>query len=261
MMETMGRMTAKMTVAVAIGMAVIAGGVYAMVQAAPTAGVPASTGALPVESLRHVRVTSEGAVYVTPDEVSVSFGVTSSSADLDKVKAEVDQRTTELVRAIKDAGVPAEQIQTAQVDVSLSYQDWQKRTGRKYVATRNYQVKLKDVSMLAKVMNAAFENGANMMGGVSYGSSELRQQKDEARKLAIRAAKEKAELLAGELGAKVGRVLTIVEASDTVVPWGPGRMTNMLVGAAAAVGTTEESLPTGKIAVRASVTVAFEIVD
>lgn len=221
---------------------------------------PTGTVGPSVESLRQVRVSAEGVVYVTPDTVTLSLGVTSSSSELDKVKSDLDTRSTKLVQALKAVGVPDDQIQTAQADISINYQDWQRRTGREFVGSRNYTVKLKDLSMLAKVMNAAFENGANTMGGVNYTSSEMPKFQDEARKQAVRSAKEKAALLASELGAKTGRVLTITENSDVVFPLARGYAAAM-AAAPAPGGTTEESLPAGRIAVRANVTVSFELTD
>jgi uncharacterized protein YggE len=70
---------------------------------------------------------------------------------------------------------------------------------------------LKDISLIEALLDAALNNGANRMYGLEFKHSEMRKHRDEARKMAARAAKEKAELLAGELDAQVGKPIEIYE--------------------------------------------------
>jgi len=74
-----------------------------------------------------------------------------------------------------------------------------------------YAVTLKDTSLFERLVTTALKSGANRLIGFEYRTTDLRKHRDEARRMAIRAAKEKAELLAGELGTRVGKPQTIGE--------------------------------------------------
>jgi uncharacterized protein YggE len=112
------------------------------------------------------------------------------------------------------------------------------------------------------------EAGATHVHGVQFRTTELRTHKDQARSLAIKAAREKAVALAGELGQGVGQPQQIHEdQSGWWSPysswWGPGwggMMTQNVIQNAATEGYVGDSgLAPGQIAVQARVTVSFAL--
>lgn len=208
--------------------------------------------------VRTVTTTGEATVYVKPDEAVISVGIQVNDAELLRARTEVDDRAARMLQAIRAAGILADDVQTAHLSVSMQYQDWQKRTGQEFVVSRQYTVKLKDLSKLATTLDAALSNGANLLNGVELQSSELRKHKDEARKLAARAAKEKASLLATELGARAGQILTINEEQSQIPI--PFQLGNVAMRSQVAGGVeSSDSIPTGQIAIKASVTTTFQL--
>ncbi len=113
------------------------------------------------------------------------------------------------------------------------------------------------------------KNGATHLFGVDYQTTELRKYRDQARKMAIKAAKEKAVLLAGELEMNVGTPRQISESSFSYGYYGGGNywgggygqmMTQNSYREAAPLDTPAEgTMPLGQIAVRAQVSVTFNI--
>jgi uncharacterized protein YggE len=148
--------------------------------------------------------------------------------------------------------------------------DWDDLTKPAYYLVRKgIGIKLTDVSGFDRVLTGLITNGVNHVQGIDFRTSELRKHKDKARAMAIRAAKEKAEAMAEELGVKVGKPYNI-----TVNEWGDSiswsRVNKGFGGGGAGGGGTSqnpgggsgETGPTfsaGQISVSASVNVSFLI--
>ena len=99
-----------------------------------------------------------------------------------------------------------------------------------------------------------------------FHTTELREHKDQARALAIRAAQEKADALAGEVGQRVQDPLTIYEDQSGWwygsgawwgSRWGEGMMQNVVQEVNGYTLTADSSIAPGQITVNARVTVSF----
>lgn len=218
---------------------------------------------------RSISTTGESVIYVTPDEVQVNFGIETFDADLDKAKAVNDDRGGRLVAAVKELCIDSKYIQTDTLQIEIQYRSnrpWEGIAG--YFARRAYSVKLKETKQFEKLIDAGLKNGANQLLGFNFRTTELRKYRDQARKMAIKAAKEKALDLATELDCGVGKPRTISEGyagylgnyawqyNNTVM------MQNAVQEApAAAGGGQEEALPLGQIGIRAQVSVTFDLTD
>jgi hypothetical protein len=218
---------------------------------------------------RTVSTSGEAVIYVVPDEVVVGFGVETFKEDLDAARQANDEACTRLIKAVKAAGVEEKHIQTDTMTVEITYKDngHPARGIEGYFARRAYSVTLKDVKQFEAFVATVLKNGANVIHGFEFKTTELRKHRDEARKRAIRAAKEKAEALAVELGAKVGKPRSIGEGYSGGGGyrswWGWGGY-NYQTNAQVAVqsdgpGEGGETMPLGQIAVRAQVSVTFDL--
>ena len=219
---------------------------------------------------RTITVTGESSIYVAPDEVVITVGVETFDASLDKARRDNDERSRELLAAIKAAGVEAKHVQTDDLRVSIDYQDSGPARGVKgYVTHREYRVTLKDPKKTESVVDTSLKSGANLLSGIEYRSTELRKHRDEARKMAVKAAKEKAELLAREMNEKIGRPREISEGALGYYGWGGGRWSrgsqymgqNSFQVRDEGAGIEGETIPIGQIAITASVSVKFDLKD
>jgi hypothetical protein len=75
-------------------------------------------------------------------------------------------------------------------------------------------VTLKEVGKFEPLLEAAIQAGANEVLNIQFCSTELRKHRDQARQMAIRAAREKGELFTQELGLKLGTATSITEQSQ-----------------------------------------------
>jgi uncharacterized protein YggE len=122
------------------------------------------------------------------------------------------------------------------------------------------------------LLSAALESGVNYVHGVDFRTTELRKYRDQARDLAVQAAAEKAQAMAGKLDQTVGEPLEVVESNiywyspySSYWSWGAsgGMSQNVVQNASSAsageLSQGEEAMAPGQIAVGATVTVEFEM--
>jgi uncharacterized protein YggE len=78
-----------------------------------------------------------------------------------------------------------------------------------YVVQRNIGIKLMQTGNFEKVLTGLLTNGVDCIHGIDLGISQISKYKEQARAMAVQAAKEKAEAAASILGVKVGKPLTV----------------------------------------------------
>ena len=223
---------------------------------------------------RTITTTGEAIVYVVPDEIVINFGVETFDAQLGKAKAANDEASKKLLDAIRKLGVEDKHLQTSDLEVELDYHDGghPAKGIEGYFARRMYSVTLKDTKKFEQAIDAALASGANRLMGFEYRTTQLRKHRDEARRMAIRAAREKADALARELECNIGKPRTIGEGYYGSVGtwgsrwgWGGGMNSynvaqNVAQSDGGAPGDDEgRALPLGQVGVRAQITVTFDL--
>lgn len=168
----------------------------------------------PAASADERGITSRGTaeIEVAPDEVVITFGVETEHKELTEAKELNDTRTAAVIGAVKQLGVPAEKIATEYLRITPRYNSY--RDFDKYEVRRTVVVTLNRVDQFEALLSAALLAGATHVHDVVFQTTNLREHRDKARLMAVRAAREKAEAVAAELGQQIGRPLTISEEAD-----------------------------------------------
>jgi uncharacterized protein YggE len=213
-----------------------------------------------------ISTAGEAVVYVRPDEVVLNFGVEIHNVDLERAVAINDEQSARLVKALKAAGIADKHIQTEHMDVTIQYGHKQIDIDG-YITRRSYSVSLKEVDKFESLIQIGLKSGANRLLGFDYRTAELRKHRDQARSMAIKAAKEKATALAAELDCKLGAPRSIGEGGSyygyTHGMWGwqggNAMSQNSMQAAPAGGGNEGETMSLGQIAVRATVSVTFDL--
>jgi hypothetical protein len=218
---------------------------------------------------RLVTVTGEAVVKVVPDEVILTLGVESSDKQLRPAKSLNDERVKTVIAAAQKLGIPAKDIQTDHISIEPRYRDsYEQRDFVGYFVRQTIGITLKDVSQFENLLTDVLDAGANYVHGIQFRTSELRKYKDEARALAIQAAREKAMALAEELDQRVGQPYSIREDQEGWwsgynswwgSPGGLGMTQNVVQNASNAGAEMEGALAPGQLSVNARVTVSFEL--
>lgn len=232
-----------------------------------------STSAQVVTPARTISVSGSAEVRVRPSLVNLVVGVETRNRSLPAAKAENDKRVQAIIRSLQALGVERKDIQTDYIHVNPDYTTRNDTVTvlRYYNVRKTIAITLKDVTAFERALSGALESGANHVLNVQFLTSDLRKHRDEARARAIRAAREKAEALAKEMNARVGKVIAINE-HGWGGPWhsygaswdgmrysGPGANQ---VSVQAGGGSNEllgEAIALGQIGVTASVSVSFEL--
>ena len=246
--------------AAALFLAAALGGTTAAAQTAP----PLQDRAAP----RLITTTGEAEVLVVPDEVILTLGVETSNKQLSLAKRQNDEIVAKVLAASQAHGVAAEHLQTDHISIEPRYRDgYEQRDFIGYFVRKTIVVTLKDITAFEDLLSDVLAAGASNVHGIQFRTTELRKHRDEARASAIRAAREKAVALAGELGQEVGQPHDIREDQSQwwswYNTWWGGRASpisqNVTQEGGNAPQGTEGTLAPGQISVTARVTVSFEM--
>lgn len=218
---------------------------------------------------RLITVAGDAEVRVAPDEVILTLGVETLNDDLSVSKKENDERVAKVIATVKSRGVEEQHIQTDYINIEPLY-DWRReeRIFLGYRCRKTIVVTLKNIAKFEGILTGALENGANYVHGIQFRTTELRKHRDQARGLAIRAAREKAAHLAGELEQTIGKPQSIHTGqtwwspSYNAATWGArwgGNAQNVVQNLGAAGAPSDAAMAPGKITISANVTVSFEL--
>jgi uncharacterized protein YggE len=216
---------------------------------------------------RSISVSGNAQVYVAPDIVQFLLAVETSDKTIAKAKATNDERVKQTLATAAKLGIDAKDTQTDRVTIE-PYWDNSPSYGKPraqpdgYTVKRSIALKLRDVKRFEEVLTAVLDAGTNRVEGIDFQTSELRKNRDNARTMAILAAKEKAGALASQLGMKIGKPSSISESSgygySAAMSSRYGAMAQNAVSAGPA-GEGSNGFAPGQIAVDATVSVTFDL--
>jgi len=205
------------------------------------------------KQIPQISVSGDGKVMVKPDHVIINFGVNNVGKDATEVKKLNDETVDKVVKFIKKFGIAPTDFQTTNVSLNRNY-DYEKKKYN-YQASQSICVTLKDIAKYDSLMMGLVDNGINNIDNVEFKSSKIEEYKSEARKLAMKDAKHKAEDYVSVLNQKIGKAILINDSTQTYYPQ-PMYKADMMVAAAAEIAP-KETIAVGQIEVTATVSVSF----
>ena len=229
------------------------GAVVALLAAAVALGAvvrPGSAHGSAPQPTDGITVTGTATSRAVPDQATFSFGVQTEGAS---AKAALDANSAKMalvIAALKQAGIAAKDLQTQDVSVMPRQSDMGQITG--YLANNSVQALVRKLAGAGAVVDAAVAAGANQSSGPSFDQSRRDVVYRTALRAAVADARSKAEALAAESNASLGRVTRIVEGSaEQPVP--------MYAPALADSARASTPVEPGTQEVQATVTVTFEL--
>lgn len=203
-----------------------------------------------------INVSGEGKVKVAPDQALISISIETKGTKAQEVKQENDKKMDAILKFIKKSNIAAEDFQTQRISLNPNY-DYEKKK-YSYIATQTLQILLKDLVKYDTLMEGLVNEGVNRIDNVEFKSSKLLQIQSDARKLAIKDAKAKAEDFVSVLGQKVGKAILISDNSQVYSP-----QPKMYAMKSMAMDNFEsaprETLAIGEIEIIANVSVSFDL--
>jgi uncharacterized protein YggE len=219
----------------------------------PQGGGPVAADA-PASSLtRSISVTGTGRSDMAPDIAILSLGVTNSGATGREALDANSKAMTAVLEGLKTLGFGVTDIQTTGLSLNSNF-DYSTTPPKVlgYQATNGVTLKVKDLTKLGEILDAAVTNGANQINWLTFDVADKTAAMNDARTKAIQDARAKAELMAGAAGASVGRVLSISEGYMSSPA--PAMAQTMRSDAAAPV-----PIAAGQVGLEAQISVVFEL--
>lgn len=239
---------------------------YILLLAVLCAGLPGMAAAADTP-LMYVNAQAE--VRVKPDRAALTFGLYEKTDNLREGAQKLNALSRQVTDYLHNRGIEDRFIQTDSLRIQPVYtrQTLTAKNGTKtqqeilrYELNQTFTVTLEDPTQYEDVLYALLEMGINRVENVSFYSTRLRQYRDEARRLAVQYAREKAALLAEAADIRLGKIVNISESTAAQGP--SARMMSNISQNAVQDLPADGQLPgpaTGMISVQAAVTLTYKI--
>jgi uncharacterized protein len=200
-----------------------------------------------------VRAVGSAEVKVVPDQAVIQMGVEKQNVRASVAKQSADAAARSILAVLRSMGIDEKDVQTTFLSLQpqFNYEHGMKMSS--FVAEQSLSITVRDLKKLDALLEALIQAGGNRIDSIQYETSDLRKYRDQARDLAAKAAREKAEALAKALGQEIGRASSIDEIPE--YQYGGGLVSNAALKAA----KEGPALAVGQKTISASVTVAFEL--
>jgi len=214
------------------------------------------------ENFMHPRIISVSAtaeIKVPPDEVQLTLGIDSHDKDLVVAKASNDERIKKLLALAHTAGVEAKNIQTSALTMGPVYSDEKIPKLLGYQVSQTVTVTLTDVSKYEDLLTSFLKVGVNRVDGINFLVADPKKYRQDARLKAVRAAREKANTMAAELGQSLGKPW---ELTEEAAPEGTAYLSANVQQRSYIAALPEQEAPTiagGEVTIRATVRVSFQL--
>jgi len=189
-----------------------------------------------------ITVTGRGEVQVAPDMAHIQIGVTKEDKVAEIALSQLSEHLQSVMAALRDAGLPAEDIQTSGVRLDLR-QDYNSTRGEAritgYIASSDVRITVSDLSSLGTLLDTVVSAGVTQMNGLRFDVSDPAPHLEAARVAAVVDGAGKAEVFAQAAGLTLGSLEELTEggaaaapmrmeasmARDMGVPIAPGQIT------------------------------------
>ena len=217
-----------------------------------------------------ITVSGQAEVQVAPDEVVFSLEVEKLDKDLLAAKNLNDESVRQILALARRFNIEARDVKTDYISVEPKYTtDYEAEEGgggvnrprvkREFVGyevSKTVVILFRDIPRFEEFFSEVLKVGVSRVNNVEFRTSEVRKHKDQARAMAIRAAREKAVALTREIGQTIGKAYTIQEGF-----YQDRSVANNFSTAAGGRFSDEENttIAPGSIKIRAQVTVRFRL--
>jgi len=227
-----------------------------------------------------ITVSGSAVIQVVPDHAVLRFSIDSRALEVAAAVNDNDEKVNAVVAFLTESKVQPNLVRTELLRIQPIFDTRSKQTYQQqisndsrpsvseltaeqkikpigYSARRQISVTINDLASFESIYRGLIERGVNEVDSLQFHSSELRKHRDEARLQAVRAARQKAEAMASELGCSLAAVQSINEA---VQPgWRGSNFQYNQISVAA--GDASGSVASGMINISATINVVFVLGD
>ncbi len=203
-----------------------------------------------------VRASGEAIISAKPDRAEVTIAVSTRAPTAQTASAQNASESARVLSSIKQALGPGGQVKTSGYSLAPQY-DYSnghapRLTG--YEASNSFIVRVDELSLLGKVIDAATASGANNVNGISFTLRDSSAVREQVLAEAATRARANAEALAKALQVQV---VGLLEAEPTEAPV-LNPLTRLVMAASMAMHAATP-IEAGNLEIRASVSVTLQV--
>ncbi|MGA2058931.1 MAG: SIMPL domain-containing protein [Thermoguttaceae bacterium] len=220
-----------------------------------------------------ITVTGDAVVYAMPDKIVITLGIETWDRDIIAAKQKNSDILKKAVIAIKECGVAEKDIQTDYLSIEPRWKNnFERDEFIGYFVRNTFMVTLNDTKQIEELITKVLQAGVTNIHGVDFQTIEFKKYRQQARELALKAAKEKAAAMASVLDQSIGAPSQINENSTGsggfyYSSWwgggwgsrGGGMAQNAIQDMSGNRGEISDTIALGKISIHANVTVTFKL--
>ena len=192
-------------------------------------------------------VSTTESVKVVPDIASITLGVSTQGVSADAAQQQNSTTANAVLDAVKQQGIPDENIQTSNINVYQDYTD-----PSLYNVEVTYTIKVAPIENVGKVIDSAIAAGANITYSLSFDIEDRDGAYMQALEKAMSSVSDKAQKMAEAGGLSIDRVLLVQESGSNYYPMADNTMMKVAGEASDAI-----SVVPGQLEISATVTATY----
>lgn len=178
-------------------------------------------GSLQLSPAYTITVTGEANTQIKNQIAQFSAGVSASNDNKDTAVSEVNDKTQEIIDAVKTFGIPADDIKTQNLSIYQNEEMYYDTEGRQrprpgqWRVSNSIEIKLKNVERASELASLLSSSGATNVYGPNLAIDDTGEADISLLEKAIENAREKANRMATSTGKKLGDTISIAEGSSS----------------------------------------------
>lgn len=160
-----------------------------------------------------LKVFGTGIVNAKPDKAEVTIGVITENKQLNLAQKENAKIAQQVIDSIKNMGILENDIQTKDYNIRTKYDYIDgKQVFSGYEVSNYLKVVVRNIKDVGNIIDTAVNNGANIVDNISFIVSDKSKYYNEALRLAIEDAQNKALVIGNKLNVRINIVpIKIIE--------------------------------------------------
>jgi uncharacterized protein YggE len=210
-----------------------------------------------------VTVEGTGKITAVPDIARINFSVTETATTVGVAQDAATKKMNAAIAYLKEAKIAEKDIKTTSYNVNPKYDYSACYNGNcpapkiiGYDVSQSVEVKVRDTSKAGEILQGLGSRNVQNISGPSFSVDDPDALRSDARGKAIADAREKAKILAKQLGVRLGKVVNFYESGGPIMYANDAR--GMGVSSTKEMAPAPE-LPVGENEYSVNVSIVYEI--
>lgn len=167
-----------------------------------------------------MNINGKGSIVTQPDIAIAVLGVETENKDLKIAQNENAIKSTQILNTLRNMELAEKDIKTESYTISPQYDYVEgKQIFRGYRVVHTFKITIKNIQQVGAIVDAAVSSGANIVNNINFTLSNPEIYYNQALKLALKNAVNKAQSIEGSLGIVVNKTpISITEESEGQTP-------------------------------------------